>query len=272
MVTTPAGTANAAALFLGRMAAASTLAILVPLAAAEDVGGNTAPAFSFPWLSPSNDTNGTRILPAGQNVWRRDNARETRKELNYWAAIRKAEIARLSAIYRAETQQALSAARAKADAYRAFASVEAKAKMRLSPGTDVAVRSGRNESVLSGMTEAAAAQIRSAQDTVQNAANRLGQAIEGSFSPDHREKRAPSSPSVILALLVIFLMPAIAAVLLAAAFLNLRAGYRLRGATFALLGLSLSGLIYTAAFHRHNLADIGRDLLRQAAGIEVTAR
>ncbi len=216
-------------------------------------------------VSPGRDQeSGTAVLPWAYEVWRSDGAREARKEAVYWATLREREVARLRKLYYAETEQALQRARARGEAYSRIASAKrATEQAEGAPVTRSHVTHSAGQQMdaardtIAKAAAAATQKVQGVGGTVNRAAQRLAEAIEDSFLPEASGQK-PGTSAVALALLAIFLLPGLAAMLLFLAFRSFRAGYRLRGTAFAASGLTLAALIYAAAFSRESIPDWDR--------------
>ena len=186
-----------------------------------------------PWPQRS----ATVILPEAGPVWRRDNRRETDIDRNYWQEFRLKEKMRLLGAERARTARILSAVRAKAAAFGAFE----PPKQIKTPTTDAATGGGKEVSfpepegwppgagALSRAAATAKRHVDSAATTARNATQSLAEAIEEILPAT--KNSATKTASVILALLVIFLVPAVFFVLLALGVIKIRKvrGFPLRG-------------------------------------------
>lgn len=180
-----------------------------------------------PWVQRA----ATKILPEAGPVWKKDNRRESGNERNYWLEFRMKEKARLLGAERARTARILSAVRAKAAAFGAF---EPPKRIK-TPTADVATGGGGKDvsfpepegwppgtDALSRAAATAKRHVESAATTARDATQSLAETIEGSLPAT--KNSATKTASVILALLVIFLVPAVFFVLLALGVIKIRKG------------------------------------------------
>lgn len=204
-------------------------------------------------LPPAAASPGTTVLPTAYEIWRTDGIREERKENEYWSTFREKEAARLRRIYRAETERLLQTARARGEAFGRWEEAERRKKQAELPAADAdsgsalpGLRDTANSlrQGLAGAATTATKAAQSASQAVSRTVNDAARLIEGQFSP--RESRAaPGTSALILALLAIFLVPGIAAILLYTASRNLLEGRKLRAASFGATGLVLGALFFS---------------------------
>jgi len=198
-----------------------------PLATSTVRKTRTALAFAlFPFLSdaqfldsksagkPGPQRSATVILPDAEPVLRKDGDRESREDRNFWRDYRGAVKARLLGAERARTARIISAARARAAAFGAFATRNQNG----SPAADAPLES--RENVLfpapegwpmgsGGLPRTAATakrHIDTAATAAQNAAQSLTRTIEDNLPG--AKNSATKTASVIIALLAIFVAPA----------------------------------------------------------------
>jgi hypothetical protein len=172
----------------------------------------------------------TEILPDAGRVWKKDSERESREDRNYWRDYRSRAKARLLAAEQARTAKILSAARARAAAFGAFETPKRNgsptAVVPLVKSNDVLFPQPEGWPTDSGALSRAAATAKKHFDTAatkaRNTTQSLAEAIEGSLPAT--KNSATKTAGVILALLVIFLVPAVVFVPLALGFIKVRTG------------------------------------------------
>lgn len=199
----------------GRLAA-TTLAVM------------SAAAF-FPPVTAAEEyrAGGTQVWPRAWRAWEDDTRRETLRERNYWQEFRLKEKARLLGIERARTARILNAVRARAAAFRAF-----DTKPRQNAAADAPASGGQAVSfpqpdgwpagtaALSRAKETAKRKVDDAATTVVSTAKSMAETIGESLSST--KNSASKTAGVIVALLVIFLAPAVFLVLLALGVIRIR--------------------------------------------------
>jgi len=176
------------------------------------------PAYAFGTRGPE-----TMIMQDAGPVWRRDSQRESREDRNYWMNYRGKLKARLLAAEQARTARIVTAARARAAALGAPAlrsdTVTADGSAA-SATREVSFPQPAGMGALSGAAATAKRHLDRAVTTASNTTGSLANTIERTLSAT--KNPATRTASIILALLTVFLAPAILLTAVAFGFLRLR--------------------------------------------------
>lgn len=215
----------------------------------------------FSWVSdifaPQERSTGTAALIDAQQILRQDNQREETKERAHWGEIRERFAREIGESRRSESDAKLLIARERGlamsssrlpmkDAVTDQSAPPQPARdatpqtLRDFPGPDALGKPREN-----GATSTTPAAPTSTDETLQQAAENIAEALEEAFvgTPS---RDGPKLSSMILALVTIFLVPSAAVILLALAVLSLRGGHRLQAAVLGGAGCVL-GLLVIAA-------------------------
>ncbi|MFM8807608.1 MAG: hypothetical protein ACKOJB_01660 [Chthoniobacterales bacterium] len=185
----------------------------------------------FVAAAEEHSSSGTRVWPQAWRAWSEDTSRETRKERNHWSEFRQKEKERLLGIERAKTARVIAAVRVRTAAYSAF-----DKQKKGTPMDDEASPAGQTTFIpqpdgwppaaeaLSRAADTATSQLENAAATATKATQSLMKSIEESLPA--AVLPPASTARTIIALLVIFLLPAFAITLLALGEIKVRHGRR----------------------------------------------
>lgn len=215
--------------FRKRIAAAMLAACFPSVLAAQKpddaLTGGQARGMAWPWPQQhAKNPHPTVILPESAQVWADDNRRETGRERDFWSDYRKRLKRRLLDREQTRTAAILGAIRARAAMLEGGSHGKAAIVASPVPGKSLAFPRPENwppgREVLASMTTAAKRNLDAATSTVHDAARSLAGSVDDMLSGT--QGSSSGSVGVFIALLVIFLAPAVLLTALTLAVLKLR--------------------------------------------------
>jgi len=211
-----------------RIAAAVLTACFPSILAAQKLddarSGGEAGGMAWPWQQRAQNPHPTIILPKSAQVWADDNRRETGRERDFWWDYRKRLKRRLLDREQTRTAAILGAIRARTAILEGGSDGKAATVESPVPGKSLTFPRPENwppgREVLANMTTVAKRHLDAATSTVHDAARSLAGSVDNMLPGT--QGSSSGSVGVIIALLVIFLAPAVLLTALTLAVLKLR--------------------------------------------------